>query len=334
MKNFRRIVIRAALVLIILLIFLSIYGAFLGSERAKEFFNSPLLSIFWAALTILLAVGLVVFRRLVRVPGLLMMHLGCIFILLGSMWGSRAGHRLQKQICGVDKVLSGYMTIFEGQSQNLVILENSEKIKQLPFNIELKDFRLEYYKPEYLYVHALSGQSWKFPVEEGTEFNLGEEFGTITILRTFDNFKIIIDKDKRKRTIIDSPRPGYNPALQIRLKSPDGTIKERYVFERFTGHIRPEDKLALNYHRTIKDYISDLKITKDGHILAEKTIEVNHPLHFGGYHFYQNSYDADAGRYTVLMVSSDSGLNLVYTGYLMLGCGAFWHFWLRHLFKK
>jgi len=332
MKNFRSIVIRAALFLIILLTVLSIYGAFLGPERAKEFFNSPPLSIYWASLTILLAIGLAAFPRLVRVPGLLLMHSGCILVLVGSMWGSQAGHKFQKQICGIDKIPSGYMTIFEGQSQNLVTLENSNQMKKLPFHIELRDFRLEHYKPEYLYAQALSGQSWEFPVETGTEFNLGEDFGTVTILRTFENFKITIDEDKR--TIIDSSGSGYNPALQVRLKFPDGTVKERYVFERYPGHIRPEDKFILNYRRAVKDYISDLKIIKDDDTIAEKSIEVNHPLHFGGYHFYQNSYDAEAGQYTVLMVSSDSGLNLVYTGYLMLGCGAFWHFWLRHPLKK
>jgi len=331
MKNFRRIVIWAALVIIILLIFLSVYGAFLGPERAKDFFNSLPLSIYWVVLAILLVTGLAVFHRLVRVPGLLLMHLGCIFVLIGSIWASQAGHRLQKQVFGIDKIPFGYMKIYQGQSQNLVILENRGQIKKLPFHIELKEFRLEYYKPGYLYVHSITGQSWKFPVETGTEFHLGDDFGSITILRTFENFKIIIDEDKR--IVTDSPQPGYNPALQVQLKSPDGSVKESYVFERFPRHTHPEDRFILNYRRIIKDYISDLKITGIGQILAEKSIEVNHPLHFGGYHFYQHYYDDQAGRYTVLMVCSDSGLNLVYTGYLLLICGAFWHFWLRHIFK-
>ncbi len=331
MKNFRRIVIWAALILIILLIFLSIYGAFLGSERAKGFFNSLPLSIYWLVLTLLLVTGLAVFHRLVCVPGLLLMHSGCIFVLVGFMWGSQAGHKLQKQVFGIDKIPSGTMTILKGQSQNLVTLENSSRIKELPFHIELKDFRLEHYKPAHLYVQALTGQSWKFPVETGTEFHLGDDFGTITILRTFENFKIIIDEDNR--TAIDSPEPGYNAALQVQFRFPDGSVKESYVFERFPGHAHPDDKFILNYRRIIRDYISDLKIISNGQTLAEKSIEVNHPLHFGGYHFYQHSYDDKAGEYSVLLVCSDSGLNLIYAGYLLLGCGAFWHFWLRHIFK-
>ena len=34
-------------------------------------------------------------------------------------------------------------------------------------------------------------------------------------------------------------------------------------------------------------------------------------------------------EYTILQVVSDSGLNLVYGGYVMLIAGVFWHFWGR-----
>ena len=63
-----------------------------------------------------------------------------------------------------------------------------------------------------------------------------------------------------------------------------------------------------------------------------KSIEVNKPLHYGGYLFYQQGYDGDAGRYTVLGVTSDKGLGIVFLGYILLCTGVFWHFWLRHIF--
>ena len=77
-----------------------------------------------------------------------------------------------------------------------------------------------------------------------------------------------------------------------------------------------------------------LFLLKNGKIVAEKNVEVNHPLHFGGYYFYQHSYDAKAAQYSVLMVVSDAGLSVVYLGYLMLSAGVFWKFWLKHLFRK
>jgi len=345
-----------------------------------------------------------VFRRLVRVPGLLLIHLGCVFILAGSMWGSESGHKLQKKLFGIDKITTGQMRIHEGHSDNRVILENRDQvflfsiklefqanldkgiiseelrqefeengfplsqhvtisveepgstwliinelkeylvrkkelslniynpIKELPFNIELKDFRIEYYKPVYLRVQTREGQSWKIPVEIGSDFSLGPDFGTMTILRTFENFKITIEGDKR--IVYDDPKPGYNPALEVQIRHADGAVTTQYAFERSPGHIHQEDKFVMRYQRIISDYISELEVIKNNKVVAKKNIEVNHPLHYGGYHFYQHSYDAEAGQYTVLEVTSDTGLAPVYGGYLMLCIGVFWHLWLRDIFTK
>ena len=204
-----------------------------------------------------------------------------------------------------------------------------DPIKELPFHIELKDFRIEYYQPEYLQIQSREGQRWKIPVKVNTEFSLGSDIGTVTVLRAFENFKITIDGNGT--TAFDDPEPGCNPALEVQIKHPDGTVTTQYVFERFPGHIHPEDKFLLSYQRTISDYISELEVVKNNKVVAQKSIEVNHPLHFGGYHFYQHSYDARAGQYTVLMVVSDSGLGVVYAGFLMLCIGVFWHLWLRRL---
>jgi hypothetical protein len=330
-NKFRRAIMWGALALIILLVFLSIYGAFIGPARAKHFFNSVPLAVYWVGFALLLAVAIAAFRRLLRVPALLLVHVGCVLILAGAIWGSEAGHKLQKRLFGIDKILMGQMQIYEGSSDNRVILEN-DQIRELPFYIGLKDFRIEYYKTEYLLVQTRQGQSWRFPVEAGREFSLGDDFGVITIVRVFRNFKISIDGDTH--VAIDDPGPGSNPALEVRIESPDGEVVTRYVFERFPGHGHPGDKLFLSYQRVISDYVSELQVIKDGKVAAEKDIEVNHPLHFGGYHFYQHFYDDEAGRYTVLMVASDTGLPLVYAGYWMLCIGVFWHLWIGQILAR
>jgi hypothetical protein len=232
-EKFGRAVMWVVLAMVVLLIFLSAYGAFLGPYQAKNFFNSPALSVYWLVLMALLTAAFAVFRRLIRLPGLLLIHAGCILILAGALWGSGAGLKIRNQLLGTDKIQTGQMTILEGDAENRIRLEDSDQTRELPFHIKLKDFRIEYYKPE-----------------------------------------------------------------------------------------------------SVRDYISDVQVVKDGNVVAEKSIEVNHPLHFGGYHFYQSSYDTNAHRYTILSVVSDTGLNLVYAGYLALGTGVFWHFWLRHIFTK
>jgi cytochrome c biogenesis protein ResB len=331
MQQYRRTILWLGLVLIIVLTVLSIYGAFIGAERAEQFFNKSPLVVYWTALAVLLVVGIVAFRRLVRMPGLLLVHFGCVLILAGGMWGSQGGHSIQKKLFGIDKIRKGRMAIYEGQSENHVVLDDGRQQKELPFSLKLKDFRLEYYKPVYLMVQTRQGRHWRVPVEIGKEFSLGDD-GTIKVLKSYENLKIGIEEGKN--TYFEDPSPGSNPALEVQITAPDGQTSTQYVFERFPGLSHGRNQFLLSYHRVISDYISDIQVIKDDKVVAEKDIEVNHPLRFGGYHFYQSSYDDKAGQYTVLQVVSDTGLYVVYAGYWLLCLGAIWHFWLRHIFSR
>jgi len=80
---------------------------------------------------------------------------------------------------------------------------------------------------------------------------------------------------------------------------------------------------------SIKDFKSDVVVLEEKREVVRKTIEVNDPLHYGGYHFYQQSYDEKHGRYTVLSVRSDSGLGAVYVGFFLVGAGVIWLFWVK-----
>ena len=247
MKKYHPFINWSTLILIISLILLSIYGAFLGSASAQNFFNSRLIAIYWFILLFALSAGLVTARKLIKAPGLLLIHLGCILVLVGALYGSEAGHQIQKKFFGIDKIRRGQMLIYQNQESNQVKLEKYNWIRKLPFSIKLKDFRIEYYEPRYLRVQTCQTGILKMPV---------------------------------------------------------------------------------------RDYISNLAVIKNGKTVTEKNVEINHPLHFGGYYIYQHSYDSHTAQYTVLMVVSDSGLSIVYAGYLTLITGVFWHFWLKHLFRK
>jgi len=328
-KKFRRAMMWSALTLIILLIFLSIYGAFLGAERTQNLVNSLPLSVYWSAWVLVLITALAIFRRLVRVTRLLLIHAGCVFILAGSMWASDAGHKLQKQLFGIDKIRTGQMVIYEGHTENHVLLDQSQPPKELPFSVHLKDFRLEHYKPGSILVYMPDDTTRRIPVETGSEHNLGGEVGKVKIVRTFERFRLVMEENQREA--IDAPDGELMPALEVIIERPDGSQLKRYVFEPSQGYMY-QDNFQISYLRMVSDYISELQIIENNKVVAEKNIEVNHPLHFGGYHFYQHSYDAEAGQYTVLEVTSDTGLALVYGGYLMLCVGVFWHLWLRHIF--
>lgn len=409
MNKFKREVIWAALLLIMLLTVLSIYGAFIGAERAQGFFNSSPLAVFWAILFLALAAGFVAFRRLIRVPGLLLMHAGGILILIGGALGSEKGYRAT----GNNKILKGQMQIFEGQTTNHVQTEKKiplfevalgfasaldrrtmpqnlrqefvrqqaplaqdagvwvnqpggewmiadeknqyfvrreganlrvydfvREMKELPFAIKLNDFRMEYYgtsEPSYLQVQTADGQVRSVPAEVGREIDLGSD-GTAKIVKKYENLKITIEGEKRE--YYDDPSPGSNPALEVQITKPDGQATTQYVYSLHPGFSHTAGGPKLVYSKPaaggpVRDYISELEVVDpNGTVLAKKDIEVNHPLHYGGYHFYQSSYDARAGRYTVLQVVSDTGIKIVFAGYWLLCIGVVWHMWLRHLFKK
>ncbi len=327
MSPFKRAVLWAALIAIILLALLSIYGAFLGAERARAFFNSLPLAVYWFALIALLMAGFLVFRRLLQIPSLLLMHVGSILVLLGALWGSNGGHALAQRLFGVDKIPEGQMGILEQTQENRVLLADSNSTRELPFFVRLKDFRMEYYEPGTLVIRSRTGQNWRLRALAGQTLSLGEGLGTVTIQRVFENFKI--DIQGGSPVAYDVPG-GSNPALEVTVERPGAVPGRRYVFERMPGHESRSDPLSMSYSRMVRDYISELEIVKDGQVAAAKNIEVNHPLHYGGYHLYQHSYGEDKlGDYTVLMVVSDSGLNLVYGGYVMLVAGVFRHFWGR-----
>ncbi|MFC1675477.1 cytochrome c biogenesis protein ResB [Planctomycetota bacterium] len=87
------------------------------------------------------------------------------------------------------------------------------------------------------------------------------------------------------------------------------------------------------YDGQIKDFKSTLAITKQGRPVFKKTIEVNRPLHYGGYHFYQSGFDMENHQYTILHLVSDSGLSLVYFGYWLIIAGVFGEYWIRPMTK-
>jgi hypothetical protein len=329
LKNrIKRLVLWAGLLLILFLITFSIYGAFIGAQRAKGLFNSIPLSVYWLAFAVLLISAIALFRRLLCWRGLFLIHLGCIVILAGGIIGSQAGFKVQDELFKTDTIRAGQMIINEGTTERAVEMEDGV-IKMLPFAIKLVDFRIEYYQPGQLIIRTTKGDGFKIAAEPGQKYVLGPDLGSVEIVRRFENFKLTREGDKR--VAIEDANGGPNPALELLLKKPDGNETTRYVFERFPGHARPDDNLQFSYRRSVKDFLSEVEVVKDNKVVTRKNIEVNKPLHYAGYLFYQQGYDSDLGKYTVLGVTSDKGLGIVFLGYILLCAGAFWQFWFRHL---
>lgn len=73
--------------------------------------------------------------------------------------------------------------------------------------------------------------------------------------------------------------------------------------------------------RVVKSYKSLVNIRKEGRLLKEAVIEVNRPLNFGGFSFYQYAHDASFPDQTIMQAVKDPGLAVVYSGYMFLLAG-------------
>lgn len=133
------------------------------------------------------------------------------------------------------------------------------------------------------------------------------------------------------------------PAIELLVRRPNGPPRPVTIFARRGQNVagfvlqaaspasNPAEReihvLLFAPARDVKAYKSDITVSQDGQDRVHRVVEVNDPLHYGGYHFYQDSYDQKAQQYTVLSISSDSGLWAVYSGFVLLCAGVFWSSW-------
>jgi len=328
----RRVLLPATLNVLVLLTLLAIVGAFLGAERARRLFNSSLLIVFWAALAVLLLIGLAALPRLIRQPGLLGMHLGCTIVLLGAMWGSERAHAWQKRHFGIDKVPRAQLDLVEGQAADALYDPNEQPLARLPFELALNGFWIDYYwDPGVLEIRtddSAQGGSWQLPAQPGRRLDLPGDLPTLRVLRVFRSLAL-------GEFLQDDPRGELNPAVELEVESPGGGRRVIFVFELHQHPGSSVPGLRLSYRSFVageKGYFSDLVLLDPAaHRQQHYLLKVNHPLHYGGYHFYQSGCRvAPDGRWvSVLAVVSDTGLTAVFVGFALLLGGVFWHFWLR-----
>lgn len=487
----RQIVLWLALAAIVLLAVLSIAGALIGADRAKELFNSIPAVVYWVLLGIWLLVGFVAFPRLVKSPPSFIMHLGPLFILVGAMWGSEGAHAARQAVfravrptlsevlgasraqqvlsdwLGFDKVPSGYMVLREEQEDSRIVdKETHEVIAELPFTVRLNSFTIEYYRARderwrltavlpvfdaagnlvdsrreplawtegrdvpipdtpirvrvlqylphaapvfekgaapYVEITPPDGQTVTLPGEVGREVDLKEPPLKVRVEKVFQN--LVVQGAGAEREVTDAPGEGSNPAVAVSVTKPGAPARTRYLIARMPMHGQSGEGVAMRCvlpqpagaradpasrvpamqvqiwsdgrpvrawlmvledgrpaglalgplfegesgkaqeagglpalylsppARDVKAYKSDVDILRDYRRVAHKVVEVNAPMHYGGYHFYQHSYGTEPEVYSALLVVSDSGLLAVWFGFAMLVGAAFWRMWGRSMWR-
>ncbi len=316
---------------------MSVYGAFIGPYEAAIFFNSIPVTAYWCALLIVLFITFACSQKVIRSIDLPLIYLACIIILLGFFAGSVRGHNLINRLLGRDKFRSAETTIYIGQNQNEVFIRKDNPppqlptfyTRQMPFALRLRNFRIEYYKSGWLLVRTPEEQKWQLAARPGYEYPLDPNTGSMKILNVYKNFRTKYEYGKT--LAYDSNEPGSNPAVWIQYNPVKGPPVRKFIFSKFPNPVFETDDIYVDYIPDIKDIYSDILIIKDDEIVAKETIEINKPLHFSGYHFYQYDYDAINQRFTMLAMVSDTGLYIVYCGFILLCIGIFWRLWLKEL---
>ncbi|MEN6306784.1 MAG: cytochrome c biogenesis protein ResB [Anaerohalosphaeraceae bacterium] len=313
---------------IAVLCLLCIFGAFLGAENARAFFNSIPLAVWWIGFTVLLGGAIVVFRALHKRPMLLLIHAGCILILLGGLWGSRAGQKMTASITDKPWIEPCYLKLYPGRQSSTAYRTTDGQPLDLGFSVGLNDFQIHYYgnPVTVLFIQSDLGQ-WDIPPAKGADYLLSAQAGKVRVLETFSNLKIRMENGKPVAS--EGPAVESNPAWLLEFVSPDDKVTQQFVFEKFSGHAMPGYQFLVTPQKRgmVRDYISDVQVFRDGQPVAAKQIEVNYPLHYAGFHIYQDSWGQDeSGQYSVLQVVPDCGVRLVFGGYFLLTIGLSGHF--------
>lgn len=302
---------------------LAVCGAFMGASRAQVFFNSALMMIFWCVLTLFLAAGFFAYPLLRKRPALMLIHLGCLGVLVGGMLNSAGAHRLIARWLDRPAWAKGQMLLGPGQSSAEVVLETEGAVGKLPFNVRLEETFVEYYDKPAIGLYFNDGARWAIAAEAGKEIQIPDGRGTVQVGAVYKNFKM--KRDNGRMVSYESAEPGINPAYQLIFTPAGGTAETIYVFERLgrmhdiAGRTCRAEYMA---PRMIKDYKSTLQIVRDGKVLKQTTIEVNKPLFYGGYHFYQHTFAEDqSGPVSGIMVVSARGIWLVFSGYALVFAG-------------
>jgi cytochrome c biogenesis protein ResB len=127
-----------------------------------------------------------------------------------------------------------------------------------------------------------------------------------------------------------------NPAILVEIDGPRGKVED-WVLAQNPPMWYPDKNFALLYERSgmeVKDYKSILRVVENGETVLTKTIEVNDPMKYKGYVFYQSSYDPEGGKYTGLQVTKNPGLVVVYTGFILLCVGIVFIFYVKPFLRR
>ncbi len=174
----------------------------------------------------------------------------------------------------------------------------------------------------------------KISVNPGSPQEIADTGYKIKVLRYVADFVM----DTSTKEVLSRSAEPNNPALEVELIDPQGKAKNAWIFARFPDiHQGISTDFQIRYNwapRRPKDFISKVTILKDNQEVLNRDIQVNAPLNFAGYNFFQSGYDSQNLSWTGLQVVRDPGVPVIYAGFILLIVGLVMIFYVGPLTLK
>jgi cytochrome c biogenesis protein ResB len=253
-----------------------------------------------------------------RALGSMITHISFLLILSGAVirgvWGEK-----------------GYLEFREGQT--VAQFADDRGPQPLPFAIHLAKFDIERYDQQESQQLLVSWPAKNLKAALPVQLDVEQKFGefSLKVLRYIPDFVV----DMQTREITSRSSQPRNPAILVAVNGPTYQ-NHRWLFAKFPqfGHETTASPLQMAYlaksaDGPIKSFKSTLDIVDGDAVVKSKTIEVNSPISYKGYTFYQSGYNPEDPSYTSLQVVKDPGVPVVYTGFSLMIVGLFIVFYLN-----
>ena len=174
-------------------------------------------------------------------------------------------------------------------------------------------------------------------------YDIGETGQKLQIIKYYPSYSV--KKEVVRKSDNSANHEGHNhppgeyvetPAIFVEIEGPRGMVED-WILSENPARWYADKNFALLYEKfgmEVKDYKSKLRVVKNGETVLSKTIEVNDPMKYNGYVFYQSSYDPEGEKYTGIQVTRNPGLVIVYTGFIILCVGVVFIFYVKPFLRR
>ena len=277
-------------------------------------------------LYLLISLGLVVLRKGIPFKlknlGFLLNHLGLWITLVAAGLGSGDLKRIT-------------IELFENEDYINVGIQADQQQYEMPFSMKLLDFNIELYNPK---IGVADGSKGEIVQKHGETLPvIHKEFETTLIDWKIKVKEYLPFAVKTDSGYIPSDKPG---SMAVAFVETSNIITGDTASGWIASGSLMYDPRFLDLKRSKLLFLTEpeprkfesLVVLKDALGIADTVkLEVNKPHRIKGWKLYQISYDTKMGKYSTVSVIEavkDPWLPLVYTGIILLLCGAVYLFWL------